>query len=94
MPEKCYIFLEILFFIILCLPYAFILFGGTHNGHQFAFFSLGLATLLPLGAIILFLEHILVKPKANLKPVIIVFSVIDIVAGVYGWMMFLLIAVS
>jgi hypothetical protein len=91
MSKKNYF--EILFFLLLCMPYALIIFGLYHN-EQFSFFPLGLSILLPLGAFIFYIEHKLVKPKINADHVIIVLCIIDIIFGVLGWMLLLLVAVT
>jgi hypothetical protein len=86
-------YLEILFFSLLCIPYALIIFGLFHNG-QFFFFPIGLSVLLPFGAFIFYIEHKLVKSKINVDKVIIVLCIIDIVFGSLGWMLLLLVAVT
>jgi hypothetical protein len=94
MPRKFHFFLEILFFVGLCLPYPLIIFGMTHSGPLFSLFPLGLSILLPIGALILYLELTLVKRKIKADSVIVVLCAIDIGFGALGWLMFLLIAVT
>ncbi len=94
MSKRDYYFLEILFFICLCFPFILIGFSATPGAGLSPLFPLGIAILLPVGCFILYLERKLVKPVIKADPVILVLCAIDIGAGVLGWLMFLLIAVT
>jgi hypothetical protein len=94
MSKKNFFYLNALFFLCLCLPYIFIIYGMSYGGNLFFLFPLGLSILLPVGALFLFLEKICFKPKTKANPLIATLSVIDIICGVLGWMLLLLVAVS